>query len=164
MHLDETNSQSSGQHSAVSAQAMDQTRDIEKHEAALPPLNSPHHQGKGNNTDSAEQHESMYNSDGDPHVNDLDPAAARLATDLTPLSLDNFYSLMGVRPPTTPQEALVKLAHPHGLYGQIHRDMLYNNRKFKAVRKSMGRTLFKYLLRMLIPSFRFSSILLRITC
>jgi hypothetical protein len=67
-----------------------------------------------------------------PPVKDLDPAADRLAEDLTPLTSRDFYTLMGMREPTTHDEDIKHLAVPHGLFSKMVRSYLYVNRKYKV--------------------------------
>lgn len=76
--------------------------------------------------------ESTSNTNGAPPVQDLDPAAERLARDLNPLSTEDFLRLLGVNASTSPADSLAKLALPFGLYSKIYKELQYNNRKFKA--------------------------------
>ena len=101
----------------------DQQYDLEKQDPArletyLP--STPDHQ------------DSTSNTNGAPPVQDLDPAAARLARDLNPLSTEDFLKLLGVGTSTSPADSLAKLALPYGLYSKIHKELQYNDRKFKA--------------------------------
>ena len=75
------------------------------------------------------------------HVKDLDPAAARLAEDETPLSQADFYELMGLNPPPPPtdvstsklpNETIEDLMKPGGLYTKIFKLTRYTNRKYHA--------------------------------
>lgn len=67
------------------------------------------------------------------HVKDLDPAADRLAEDLTPLTPVNFYKLMGLNPPDPDEEQdLKRLMKPNGLYAKIVKGANYTNRKYHA--------------------------------
>lgn len=65
-------------------------------------------------------------------MEDLDPAADRLATNLTPLSNEDFCSLIGIRPEISPTVHIADIALPHGLYAQVVSKMHYNNKKYKA--------------------------------
>lgn len=68
-----------------------------------------------------------------PPVKDLDPAADRLAEDLTPLSAEDFYDLMGMKHPSEVGEESAKhLAVPHGLFSKMVRSMLYTHRKYRV--------------------------------
>lgn len=72
---------------------------------------------------------SVFNA---PPVKDLDPAGDRLAEDPTPLTPDEFYTLLGVYPPTSGKETIGQLAKPHGFYSQIHKKMQYTTTKYRA--------------------------------
>lgn len=81
---------------------------------------------------SDEEKKPPVKADSTSQVEDLDPAAERLARDPTPLTVEEFYSLLGVSMPTSSSDGLKQLANPHGLYSQIYKQMQYTNRKFKA--------------------------------
>ncbi|KAK3719656.1 hypothetical protein LTR37_004193 [Vermiconidia calcicola] len=70
-----------------------------------------------------------------PPVRDPDPAADRLAEDMTPLTTEDFYDLMGMQPATSLEHDETKLKHlarPSGLFSRIVQSTSYENRKYKA--------------------------------
>ncbi|KAK3700638.1 hypothetical protein LTR37_015827 [Vermiconidia calcicola] len=70
-----------------------------------------------------------------PPVKDPDPAADRLAEDMTPLTTEDFYDLMGLQPATSLEHDETKLKHlarPSGLFSRIVQSTSYENRKYKA--------------------------------
>lgn len=73
--------------------------------------------------------QSVYNA---PPVRDIDPAADRLAEDPTPLSAEDFYTLIGLNAPTPGKDGLGQIAKPHGLYGKLYRNEKFTNRKYHA--------------------------------
>lgn len=72
------------------------------------------------------------------HVKDLDPAADRLAENLTPLTKADFYQLMGLNQPTPEKEDIEQLIKPHGLYAKMVKGASYTNKKYRTVRTPMG--------------------------
>lgn len=104
---------------------------VEKEDVHSPQASTPDAGEVLNNQTSNGQKKPPAKADDASQVEDLDPAAERLAKDPTPLTLEDFYSLLGVRMPTSSSDALRQLAHPTGLYSQIYKEMQYNNRKFK---------------------------------
>jgi hypothetical protein len=73
------------------------------------------------------------------HVKDLDPAADRLAENLTPLTKVDFYLLMGLNQPTTETEDIEQLMKPQGLYAKMVKGASYTNKKYRTVRIPMGK-------------------------
>lgn len=69
---------------------------------------------------------------GAAHIKDPDPAADRLAEDLTPMTKADFYVLMGLNPPTPSTEDIKQLIKPGGLYGQIAKQTRYTTAKYHA--------------------------------
>ncbi|KAK5172789.1 uncharacterized protein LTR77_002909 [Saxophila tyrrhenica] len=69
--------------------------------------------------------------DADP-VKDPDGAADRLAQDLTPLGVQDFYQLMGLREPSSAHEEMSKLAYKNGLVGKILRSLKHTQEKYRA--------------------------------
>ncbi|KAF2478860.1 hypothetical protein BDY17DRAFT_305952 [Neohortaea acidophila] len=65
-------------------------------------------------------------------IQDLDPAGERLAQNLTPLSVEDFCSLMGLGIPANPFQALNSVLLPDGLYAQIQDDERKKSRQFRA--------------------------------
>ena len=81
----------------------DSEYDIEKQEPVLLRPLRPDGDGGAHSSASQDQEQTTPTADGLPPVEDLDPAAERLARDLRPLSKEEFYILVGLRAPT-PQE------------------------------------------------------------
>lgn len=67
-----------------------------------------------------------------PPVKDLDPAADRLAEDLSPLPAEDFYELMGLRAPTSAEDRMRKLAYKNGLYSRMTTALNWTHRKYRA--------------------------------
>lgn len=109
-----------------------QEYDLERQDPELPHPLMLNHAGEVNNPSSPEHEKPIPNVNGAHPLQDLDPAAERLARDLTPLSNEDFYSLIGIRIPTSPTDGIEQLVQPNGLYSKIYRQMRYNNRKFKV--------------------------------
>ena len=65
-------------------------------------------------------------------VKDLDPAADRLAEDLTPLSTEDFNDLMGLNEPTGSKEGMGQIAKPHGLYAKMYGRMRSEHHRYRA--------------------------------
>jgi hypothetical protein len=66
-----------------------------------------------------------------PTVADPDPAADRLDDDETPLAEEDFYKLMGMKPPTSKSENPKKLGMKNGMYTRIVTKYEYINTKYR---------------------------------
>lgn len=66
-----------------------------------------------------------------PKVDDPDPVAERLEDNMTPLSKESFYELMGMHAPTTEGQAPKDLARRHGLYSKIRKRLSYVQTKYR---------------------------------
>lgn len=63
-------------------------------------------------------------------MKDLDPAADRLAEDLTPLTKDDFYTLMGMDPDATGEASAKNIAVPHGFFSRMVGSLSHTNQKY----------------------------------
>lgn len=66
-----------------------------------------------------------------PKIADPDPASDRLDDDPTPLKEEDFYKLMGMRPPKSKVENPKNLGMRNGLYARIVSKYEYINRKYR---------------------------------
>lgn len=66
-----------------------------------------------------------------PKIADPDPAADRLDDDDTPLDKDDFYRLMGMKPPLTEADLPTKLSMRNGMYSRIASKYEYINTKYR---------------------------------
>jgi len=66
-----------------------------------------------------------------PKVADPDPAADRLDDDETPLAEEDFYKLMGMKPPISKSENPKKLGMKNGMYSRIVTKYEYINTKYR---------------------------------
>lgn len=66
-----------------------------------------------------------------PKIADPDPASDRLDDDPTPLTDEDFYKLMGMRPPDSKSNHPKKLGMRNGMYTRIVDKYEYVNRKYR---------------------------------
>jgi hypothetical protein len=66
-----------------------------------------------------------------PKVADPDPAADRLDDDETPLAEEDFYKLMGMKPPISKSENPKRLGMKNGMYTRIVTKYEYINTKYR---------------------------------
>ncbi|KAM0713768.1 hypothetical protein Q7P37_010730 [Cladosporium fusiforme] len=66
-----------------------------------------------------------------PKIADPDPASDRLDDDPTPLTDEDFYKLMGMRPPSSKNKNPKKLGMRNGMYSRISGKYEYINRKYR---------------------------------
>ncbi|GAB7333224.1 hypothetical protein MBLNU13_g04877t1 [Cladosporium sp. NU13] len=66
-----------------------------------------------------------------PKVADPDPAADRLDDDETPLAKEDFYRLMGMKPPVSESDNPAKLGMKNGMYTRIASKYEYINTKYR---------------------------------
>lgn len=66
-----------------------------------------------------------------PKVADPDPAADRLDDDETPLAEQDFYKLMGMKPPASKAENPKKLGMKNGMYARVVAKFEYINTKYR---------------------------------
>lgn len=66
-----------------------------------------------------------------PKIADPDPAADRLDDDETPLAEEDFYKLMGMKPPVSKTENPKKLGMKNGMYTRIIAKYDYINMKYR---------------------------------